>query len=187
MIPTTQGAQLILETTLRVVRFLSIYVQHDGIHIRRADGEQAIPALPCETDHSLPLHPGGRARLDLRNYLCRDLRGRQTQGDVDMIGDTANANTLTTELTNGSGDVRMKRRLDSIVDEQRPAFGAEDNMHEVEAQRLRHGRHFIPSLQPSISGGHANLGLPAVGLGCNVVGPSGLNNIGNTSEGAVTA
>jgi len=174
MIPTAQRAQLILETTLRVVRLLPIYVQYDGIHIRRADGEQAIPALPCETGHSLPLHPSGRARLDLRNYLCRDLRGRQAQGDVDMIGNTANANTLTTKLANGSSDVRMKRQLDIIVDERHPAFGAEDNMHEVEAQRLRRVGDFISGFQPSAFARPEYLGLPPVGLGCNVVGPSGL-------------
>jgi hypothetical protein len=55
-------------------------------------------------------------------------------------------------------------------------------MHEVEAQRLRHGVDFISGFQPSVWGGDADLGLPAVGLGWNVVGPSGLGVVPFVSE-----
>jgi hypothetical protein len=39
------------------------------------------------------------------------------------------------------------------VDERRTAFCAVDDMHQVEAQRLRHGKDSISGLQPFITGG----------------------------------
>ena len=150
MILPAQRAQLILETTLRVVRPLPVDVPHNGVHIRRANRKQTIPSLPRKRFHSLPLHPRGRARLDLRHHLCCHLRGRQSQRNVDMIGDTSNTNTHATKLTDSSRNVCMKGRQDVIFDERRSAFGAEDDMHEVKAQRLRHESDSISALQPSV-------------------------------------
>jgi hypothetical protein len=58
------------------------------------------------------------------------------------------------------------------LDEGSTIFCAENNMHEVEAQPLRHGTDYMPGLQPSVCCAGPNLGLrPRLVCG-RAVGPS---------------
>jgi hypothetical protein len=49
--------------------------------------------------------------------------------------------------------------MQGIRDQWCAIFRAEDDMHQVEAQRLRHGRNYMSGLQPSPRVATVNLGL----------------------------
>lgn len=151
MILLEKRAHLILKTPGAVVRRLIVDVSEQRRDVRRADGKKAIAALPRELRHALLLHLGRRTRLDLRD----DLRGRpracQLHRKVNMVGDTANAEAFAIELTRSSRDICVQRGPNLVIDQGLSMFRAENDMHQVEAQRLRHCSDYMSGLQPSHS------------------------------------
>ena len=149
MILLEKRAHLVLETTLGVVRLLSVDVTQKHANIRRADGEQSVSALPREIANPLLFHPNGRPGLDLRHDLRRRSRRRQSYRKMNMVGNAAHPKTLAIQFARDAREICMKVGTDIIVDQRKPVLRAEDKMHQVEAQRLRHGTNYMPGLQPS--------------------------------------
>jgi len=159
MILLEKRAHLVLETPLAMVRLLPVDITLQRAQIRRSDGKQTIPALPRKLPHPLLLHPDGRRRLDLRHELRGRSRRCQPHRKMNVIGNTAHAKALAIQYARRSREIGMKRGTDFLVDQRRAMFRAEDDMHQVEAQRLRHGTDYMPGLQPSPSSANAYLGL----------------------------
>ena len=159
MILRIKRAHLVLKTTLGVMRLLSIDVIHQCVQIRRTGRKQSIPALPRECRDTPLLHPCRRSRLDLRNNFGGPSRRRQPQSQMHMIGDTADTKTFTTQLSRRAGKVCMKIVEDGLIDQGQSALRTENDMHQVEAQRLRHGADYMSGFQPSTHAVRCDLGL----------------------------
>ena len=159
MIFRIKHAHLVLETPPAVVCLLRLDVSDQRADISRTHRKQPVPTLPRKTLHSLLLHPHRRPRLDLRHDLRRLSRGRQTQRKMNMIRHTARAEALTIQLTRCTRQVRMQRISKCVGNQRLPVFCAENNVHEIEAQRLRHARDYMSGLQPSTSAAQCDLGL----------------------------
>jgi hypothetical protein len=76
-----------------------------------------------------------------------------------MICDPTYPETLAIQFAYRSGKVGMKLVSNIIADERKSILRAEDNVHEVETQRLGHSGDYISGLQPSSISGTAYLGL----------------------------
>jgi hypothetical protein len=187
MILLTKPAHLILKAPLGMMLPLPVDVLHQRGQVCGPNGEQSIPTLPCKLGHTLLLHPYGRRCLDLGHNLRRGPHGSKPQGQMHMVFNTANTKAFAIELARCTCQIRMKRRADLIVDQRLSLFRAEDNMDQIQAQRLRHGSLDVSGLQPSTlctppvprptppqRAKNARRG-PRSGLGCYVPGPTALN------------
>jgi hypothetical protein len=186
MILLTKSAHLVLKAPLRMMLPLAVDVPHQYIQVCGPHGEQSIPALPRKSDDALLLHPCGRGRLDLRHHLRRGSRRSKSQGQMHMVLNTADTKAFAIEPTRCTCQIRMKRRANLLGDQGLPFFRAEDNMDQIQAQRLRHGSPDVSGLQPSTlftppvpglphpSGQKNARGEPRPGLGCYVPGPTAL-------------
>jgi len=175
MILLKKRAHLVLKTPPAVMRWLVADVSNEGGHIGGTDREQAIPTLPREHWDALPLHPRGRTGLNLRH----DLRGRpccrQPHREVHMVRNAADAKTFAIQLACRSRKIGMQCTSDLVIDQRQSVFRAEDNMYQVEAQRLRHRGNYRTVLQPSPALTNLYLGLRP-GLLCHrTYGPDILN------------
>ncbi len=148
MILLQKRAHLILKAPLAVVRLLPVDVLSKSAKIGRTDGEQAISALPREVRNALLLHPRGRPGFDLR-YELRGRPGRcQSHRKMNVIGNSTRSKTLAIQSASCSSEIRVERCTDIIIDERSAMSCAENNMDQVEAQRLGHGWNYMPGLQP---------------------------------------
>jgi len=159
MILLKKRAHLVLETPLSVVRLLPFDVLHQRTQIRRTDGKQTIPTLPCETGHTLFLHPGRGRRLDLRQDLRRVLRRCKSNRKMDMICNSSCPEALAPQFARNPRKIRVQRNGTILRDQRSPTFSAEDDMNQIETQRLRHARDYMSGLQPSTKYPTADLGL----------------------------
>jgi len=185
MILRIKRSHLVLKTPLAVVRLLRLDVSDQRANIGRTDGKQSIPALPRETLNAQLLHPHRRSRLNLRHNSRRLTRGRQTQCHMNVVGHTASAETLAIQLTRRTRQVSMQSVRKIVRDQSLTIFRAENDMHQVEAQRLRHARDYMSGLQPSTSAAQCDLGLrPRLVCG-RTFGP--LNLAGHTFSQTGTA
>jgi len=66
-----------------------------------------------------------------------------------MICDTTCAETFATKFAYRPRKIGVQRGCDIVFDERMTVFRTENDMHEIEAQRLRHGRDYMSGLQPS--------------------------------------
>ena len=152
MILLQKRAHLLLKTPLLVVRPLTVDVPQQRPHIRRTHGEQSISALPRELRDTLFFHPHRRACLQLRHHLRRGPRHRKTQRDVHMIFDATHAKTLAIQPASSPREIRMQSRRGLLAYQRHTTFRTEDNMHQIEAERLRYTRnlrHFQPPAHPT--------------------------------------
>ena len=159
MILLEKRAHLILKTPFPMVHRLRVDVFRQRANVRRTDGKQTITALPRKVSHPLLFPPRGRYCLDLRNEFCGCSCRCQSHRKMNVVGNPTRAETFAIQLARCPRDIRMKCRADIIVDKRSPMFRAENNMHQVEAQRLRHARDYMPGLQPLPASPIAYLGL----------------------------
>lgn len=133
---------------LAMMFFLPIDVLKQRLSVRRANRERAIPTLPLEPAH-MSLHPFRRGGLQLtdkaRNILC----SAQTNRHMNVIGNTANTETVTSRIANSKIGVQL--RPDLLAHHRPPVLRAEDHMHQQEGQRLRHAEQYRSRFQRSAS------------------------------------
>jgi hypothetical protein len=142
-----------------MVRLLLVDVTEQRADIRWANRKQTIATLPREVINPLLLHPNGGARFDLRNNLGRRSRRRQSQRKMDVVGNSTDPEAFAIQLACGPRKIGMQCRFDSIVDQRGTMFRAEDDMHQIETQGLRHGSDYMSGLQPLLGAGNVYLGL----------------------------
>jgi len=154
MVPAKKHAHLVLKAPPLVVRPLTVDVpqQHPGIS--RAHGEQPISALPREIRYTLLFHPRRRTRLQLRHDLRRRPRHRQPHRKVHMVFHSTHAKTLALQPPSRPRKVRMQLGSNLLTNQRHTAFRTEHNVHQIEAERLRHAqKRTSPSLtRPSHQG-----------------------------------
>ncbi len=118
---------------------------------------------------------------------------------MNVVSDASCPETLAIQLARGSRKIGVKSRQNVIMDQRNAIFGTEDNMNQIEAQRLRHCRNYMPGLQPSTAAANTYLGLRPRLLCHRTYGPQApepsykrgvfakyANTISSASEGAVT-
>lgn len=149
MILLTKSAHLVLETSLGMMLPLPVDVLHQRAQVCGSNGEQSIPTLPRKFGNALLLHPNGRRRLDLRHNLRRGTRGSKPQCQMHMLLNATNPKAFAIELPSRTRQIRMKCRTNLLGDQRHSLFSAEDNMDEIQAQRLRHSSLDVSGLQPS--------------------------------------
>jgi len=76
-----------------------------------------------------------------------------------MVSDASCTEALTIQVARGCRKIGVKSEQNVIVDQRGAMFGAEDDMNQIEAQRLRHGSDYMSGLQPSIHFVSVYLGL----------------------------
>ena len=161
MILLEKRAHLVLETPLAVVRLLPVDVLQKSPDIGRADGKQRVSTLPRELRDPLLLHPDGRPGLDLGyDPRCRFCRP-QPHRKMNMIGNSTHPETLAVQFARCTSQICVKSGANFVVDKRSTLFRAEDDMHQVEAQSLRHRGDYMSGLQPSPVSADTYLGLPA--------------------------
>jgi hypothetical protein len=185
MILLKKRAHFVLKTPLAVVRLLLVDITNQCANIRRPNGKQSIPTLPCEPGNTLVLHPRRRSRLDLRNNFRRRPRRSQPHREMNMIGYATHTETFAIQLPRRPRQIRMQRRLDTLANQRRAILRAENNMNQIETQRLRHGtdfisRHNVSGLQPSSHSFAANLGLRPRLVCRRAFGPQSASSVGGT-------
>ena len=171
MILLAKPAHLVLETPPRVMRLLPIDVAHQRTNIRRSHRKQTILALPREPRNTPLLHPHRRRRLQLLHHLGRNARRRQPQRKMHMILNADQAKTIAPQTTRRSRKIPMQIWRGLLADQTHAAFRAENHMHQIEAQRLRHGFLNVSGLQPSIPCVTRDLGLRPRLLCARAFGP----------------
>jgi len=149
MILLPKPAHLVLKAPLGVVLPLAFNVSHQRAQICGPHGEQSIPALPRESGDTLLLHPNRRSCLDLRYHLCRGSRRRKPQGQMHMVLNASHSKTLAIKPARRAGQISMKGRANLVADQRLPLFRTEDNMDQVQAQRLCHDSLDVSGFQPS--------------------------------------
>ena len=159
MIFLEKRAHLVPEIPLGMVRLLPVDVSHESPNIRRTDREQSITTLPREIPNSLLFHPHRRSRLDLRHDLRRRFCRSQSHRKMNVITDSTNSKAFAIQFACRSRKIRMKSGTDFVVDQRGTLFRAENDMHQVETQGLRHRANYMSGLQPSPVSANTYLGL----------------------------
>ena len=132
---------LLLITPPPVVRPLPVDIPQQRPNIRRPDRKQPIPTLPRKTGDPALLHPGRRPGLQLRNHLRRVARHPQPQRQVHMILHATSPETLTPKPPRRLRQIPIQPRTNLLTDTRPPILGTPNNMHQIEAKRLRHTAH----------------------------------------------
>ena len=159
MVLGKQRAHFVLKTSLRVVRPLCVDVTDERVEVGWTDGEQAISALPGEVVDALTLHPDGGGRFQVGDEVGGGSRCGNANGEVNVIGDAADAEAFAVELAGDAGEVGVEVRCDFVTNGGQAVFCAEDDMDQIEAQRLCHGGPFVSGFQPSSICTPRDLGL----------------------------
>lgn len=159
MILLEKRAHLIPEIPLGVVRLLLVDVMQERANIRWTDGEQSVPALPRKLTNSVLLHPYGRSGLDLGHNFGRRSCRPQSHRKMNMVRNPTHAKALAIQLARDPGKISVKTGADVIVDQRRTMLRAENDMHQIETERLRHRRNYMSGLQPSPVSADTYLGL----------------------------
>lgn len=159
MVLVEKRAHLILEVSLAMVRLLPVDISNQRTKIGRADGKQTVPALPRKSADTLLFHPGGRAGFDLGDNLGRRSCRGQSHRKMNVVSDASCSETLAIQFARGSRKIHVKSRQNVIIDQRDAIFGTEDDMNQVEAQRLRHCCDYMSGLQPSTALANTYLGL----------------------------
>lgn len=118
---------------------------------------------------------------------------------MNVVSGASCPETLAIQLACGSRKIRVKSRQKVIIDQRNAIFGAEDNMNQVEAQRLRHCWDYMSGLQPFTALANRYLGLRPRLVCRRTYGPQApeprfkrgvfakyANSVSSASEGAVT-
>jgi len=156
-----ERAKLLLKITLPVMRFLTLDVLDQGLQVRRPNRERAISSLPHELRQRgrLRLDPLGRGQFEVLHQLRHRRCARQSNRQMDVIGNSANPKTFTLGIANDSGKISIKSRTNRLVDPRHSVFRAEDHMDEKKRERLWHRSDYKSGLQPSVRSTANFLGL----------------------------
>ena len=79
---------------------------------------------------------------------------------MNVVGGSAYSEALAIQFAGGPREIGMQGSVLVAGDGRESVFGAEDDVDQIEAQRLGHGRDYMPGLQPSPDSGDPYLGLP---------------------------
>jgi hypothetical protein len=199
MVLVEKNSHLVLEVSLAMVRLLPVDISNQRTKIGRADGKQTVPALPRKSADTLLFHPGGGGGFDLGDNLCRRSCRGQSHRKMNVVSDASCSETLAIQFARGSRKIRVKSRQNVIIDQRDAIFGTEDDMNQVEAQRLRHCCDYMSGLQPSTTPANTYLGLRPRLICHRTYGPLApalrykrgtfakyANSVSSASEGAVT-
>ena len=159
MILREKCSHLVLKTPLAVMCLLRLDVSHQLPNVSGTDGKQPVSSLPGESRHTLLLHPDRRSRFDLRHDFRGRSRRRQTQCEMDVIGHTSSAKTFAIHLSGSTRKIGIQRIRKLVRDKRLTIFGAENNVHKIETQGLRHARDYMSGFQPSTDVPIGDLGL----------------------------
>ena len=159
MILLEKRAHLLPKIPLAVVRLLPVDVTQESVNVRWTNGKQRVSALPCKVPDTLFFHPCGGSRFDLRHDFRRRLCRPEPHREMHMIGNSAYSETLAIQFAGRSGQICVEGGKNAVVDQWSTMFRAEDDMHQVEAQRLRHRGNYMSGLQPSPVSADTYLGL----------------------------
>ena len=152
MILLKKRAHLVLKRPPLMVRVLCVDVPQQRPCIGRRHREGAIPTLPCKPRQrrSLRLQPPRGRRLHLADKLGHIPIGMNPDRQVHMVGYTAHAQAIALRPTHHGRQIRTKIGTDSVTQQRATALRAENDVHQIERQRLRHhptiGRAFSPRL-----------------------------------------
>jgi len=171
MILRIKRAHLVLKTPIVVMRLLRFDVPNQRTDIGRTHGKQAVSTLPGEILHALLLHPDGRSCFDLGHNPGRRFRRRQTQRQVNVIGNASRSEALATQVSRRARKIRMQSVGKFVRDQRQTVFRAENDMHQIETQRLRHPGNYMSGLQPLFHSHEPNLGLRPRLVCCQTFGP----------------
>ncbi len=159
MILRTKRAHLVLKAQPAVVRPLRLDVLNQRPKISWTHGEQTISTLPGKVFHALLLHPGRRPGLDLRHDLRRNFSRGQTQRQVNVVWNATGAEAFASQFPRCPRQIGVQGLRKFVGYQPLTAFRTEDDMHQIETQRLRHARDYMSGLQPSTKHSTAHLGL----------------------------
>jgi hypothetical protein len=159
MILRKKRPHLVFKTPLEVMGLLRFDVSHQRADVGGTDRKQPIPTLPRELFHALLLHPRRRSGFYLRHDFRRRSCRRQTQRQVNVIGHAPSPKTFTIQLPCRASQIRVQLAGNRIRDQWLRVFGAENDVHQVEAQSLRHAGDYMPGFQPSSCAAIGYLGL----------------------------
>ena len=159
MILLEKCAHLVLEASLCMVPRLLVNVPNQRIKVGWPNREQAIPTLPSELRHTFFFHPHGRRSLEVRHNLRRSPRRRQTQRQMNMIGNSSHSKAFTVHAAGRACDVGMQPRSDVITDQRHAVLSAEYDMHQIQTEGLRHGYSLVSGFQPFLGSSTVYLGL----------------------------
>jgi hypothetical protein len=159
MVLVEKRAHLVLEISLAMVRLLPVDIPNQRTKIGGANGKQTVPALPRKSADTLLFHPGGRAGFNLGDNLCRRSCRGQSHRKMNVVSDASCSETLAIQFARGSRKIPVKSRQNVILDQRDAIFGTEDDMNQIEAQRLRHCCDYMSGLQPSTAPANTYLGL----------------------------
>ncbi len=168
-IPLTKRAHLFLEVPFRMVRPLLVDIPHQCTEIRRTDREQTISTLPCKFRHALLLHPNRRGSFQLGYSLRRGSGRSQSQPKMHMIRHAAGPKALAVEFAGSAGKISVQCRRKLVTNEWRSVLGAENDMHQIETERLWHRVYRASSPRSNVR--HDLLGLRPRLLCSRAVGP----------------
>jgi hypothetical protein len=152
MILRIKPAHLVLESPLAVMSFLRLDVPDQRADVCRTYRKQPVSPLPRKLLYAAGLHPSRRTTLEPRHDPRRGLRRYKPHRQMHMIGDTAYPETFTAQLPNRPGEIRMQIAGNLTSDQWETISRTKHDMHEIKAQRLRHGENYMSNPNPESAG-----------------------------------
>ena len=146
-----ERAKLLLKIMLPMMRLLALDVLDQGLQIRRPNRERAISSLPRELRQCgrLRLEPLGRGGFNIFHQLRNSRCARQSNRQMNVVGNAPHAITLALGVANYSGKISVERRANRLVKPRCAVLRAEDHMDEQKRERLWHRSDYRSGLQPS--------------------------------------
>jgi hypothetical protein len=146
-----QGPELILKRMLPVVSFLRLDVPNQRLQIHQPNRKHTITPLPRELRQRwrLRLQPSGRRPLHLLHQLCHTRRSRQSNRQMNVICDAANAITFASGIPHQRRQIQIKLRTHELIQNSCAILRAEDHMNQNKRERLGHRADYRSGLQPS--------------------------------------
>ncbi len=117
-----------------VVFLLPIYVMEQCVTVGRADGERAVAALPGKHGQRrrLRFEPFGRRRFQAFDEIGHGDGARKPDGEMNVIGDTANAKAFAIRVPGDRGEIGVKRGTDFRAKERCAVLRGENDVDEKE-------------------------------------------------------
>jgi hypothetical protein len=132
-----KDAEFVLEIVFAVVLFLGVDVVEEGVEGRRGGREDGVAALPGEV-MGFRFEPLGRTGFELFDELGDGCSAGESDGEMDVVGDAANAIAFTTVITGDRGEIGVEVDGDFRGEKGGSVLGAEDEMDQYEGEGLRH-------------------------------------------------
>ncbi len=156
-----QRPELLLKITLPMMRLLALDVLDQGLQIRRPNRERTISSLPRKLRQRgrLRFEPLGRGGLELFHQLRNRCCARQSNRQMNVVGNAPHAITFAFGIANDSGKISVERRTHGSIELRHSVLRAEDYMDEQKRERLWHRSDYRSGLQPSFRSAISFLGL----------------------------